>query len=118
MAYLRDIYNKDFDSLKDGRCCQGVVIYNFPEKKCHGKECILEKKKLRLYPQTETQLDADPLLATYCIQIFVYQQINWRICNRNQEQIMKLKNTITFGVLKNIPGSNPNELMSIILFNY
>ena len=57
-------------------------------------------------------MDRDPLLAKSCLHIFVYQQVNWRICHRNSGQLLVLKNVLSFGVLKGVPGIEIGSLMS------
>jgi len=117
---LKDIYNSDYDSVNQATCCKGITIFEFPLKKCATPhECFLERKRNRLFPRNDAQLDRDPMLANHCIHIFVYSQMNYRICHRNKDTIMKLKNTISVGVLRTVPGANVTELIrnhNILIF--
>jgi len=100
------------DNALQGKCCKAVTNFEYPMKKCIGKECIAEKKRKQLFPPTEQEMDADPVRATNCLSIFSYQQFYVRICHRSKDSIVKLKNTLIFGVLKTIPKSNLSEVMS------
>lgn len=62
-------------------------------------------------------MDKDPFYATNCIHIYIYQQISWRFCHRNKEEIIKLKNAITFNTIKTIPGIDGNELLKKYIQN-
>lgn len=87
---------------------------------CLGKECEAEEKRRKLFPPTDDQLNQDPDLANYCLDIFVYAQAAVKICHRNEDSILKLKQTISYGALKTVVGVDPIQLMStiIILINY
>ncbi len=114
---LSDLYNQDYDNAQEGKCCMSINFMQYPEHRCFGRECLLKRKKHRLFPKTETQMDMDPTYAKSCVNIFIYQQLNWRICHRNKDMIIKLKNTIAYGVLKTKPGINEDDLLSKLNFN-
>jgi len=87
-------------------------MYNYPTDEDYARKNLLERKKKHLPPPTEEEMDMDFNLARSCLHIFLYQQVNWRFCHRDKEMILKLKNIITFGVLKTVPGIEIDELIS------
>ncbi len=111
---LHDIYDKDKDDAEKGKCCQRVQYYVYTKPVCKGPQCKFEEKRRRLFPPTANMLDQDFNLANHCLEIFIYEQVVWKICNRLEDKILKLKQTILFGVLKTIAGVNKNQMTSII----
>jgi hypothetical protein len=109
---LFHLYDKDFDNAQKGLCCHRVRYYKYPEVKCVTKACLEEEKRKGKFPQTESQLNAEPDSATNCIDIFIFQQVYWRICHRTEDAILKLKQSVEYAALKTIPGIDQNELMS------
>ncbi len=59
-------------------------------------------------------MNQDPNLANNCLEIFIFEQLYWKICHRKDDLILKLKQTISYGALKTVPGIDPNQLMSIL----
>jgi len=109
---LKDLYNADYDSAEEGRCCKAITIYEFALRKCWGKECLLEHKKNIFKPPTTLDLDKDQLLANHCFQLFNYQEENIRFCSRSRDDLMKLKNTISLSVLRDaVPNVDLNQLI-------
>jgi len=43
---------------------------------------------------------AEPKGWSYCVEIFVFMTVRWRICNQNPEMIKKFQTTLMINVLK------------------
>lgn len=110
--FLNSIYDPDEDDAKKGICCSRIKFYKYDQVKCIGKQCQEEDKRRKIFPPTDDQLNQDPNLANYCIDIFIFQQAAMKICHRKEDFILKLKNTIIYGTLKTVPGVDPTQLMS------
>jgi hypothetical protein len=111
MINLSSIYNSLKDDAIKGLCCSNVKYYSYPQAQCVGEKCKEEEMRKRLFPPAADQ-DFEFLSASNCLEIFIFQQVFWRICNRSEDKIIKLKQTIEFQTLRTVPGINEENLIS------
>ena len=98
---LKDLYDKDYDSAVDGKCCRNLKYIEFPEVTlCNGVPCT------KLYPNVrisnaQSSYD-DPFTARFCLDIVIFRLAYWRICHRNKNQIQRLRMNIVTQTIKNM----------------
>lgn len=111
---LRDLYDREVDSAAEGRCCERLKYVEYPEvKMCDGSPCN------KLYPGgkiTNEQKDNDPFLARFCVLLYSYNIVNWRICHWNKNEIQRLRmNIITQVVKLEVPVIDPSVMQKILM---
>lgn len=110
--FLFHLYDVDKDNAAKGICCSRIKYYKFPRVKCSGAQFKQEEYRRKLFPKTSEQLNQDPNLANHCLEIFIYEQAYWKICHREEDEILKLKQVLDFAVIRTVPGVDQNQLMS------
>ena len=97
---MKELYDPSIDNASEGKCCTRLRIVNYPPVKCEGCTAKLEA--------TKRQLDANPFLARFCIEIDIFGSIYWRICHRDKDHITRLQLSLVRGALMAIkPDLSP-----------
>ena len=66
-------------------------------------------------PPTDSQMDANPYLARFCLDILIFNQVKWRMCKSDKEEVMKFKMSLTYQIFKAVVKNVSEDLMSKII---
>jgi hypothetical protein len=50
---------------------------------------------------TEEQMDLNASIARFCLELFVFNKMHWKICHYKKDQIIKLRMNLIYNILKN-----------------
>ena len=112
-VYLDDLYNKDEDSAVSADCCKSLKILEYPEVMC-GSQTYLKKfqddnkgNQIKI----DEQIATNPTYARHCLNIFVFDKVNWKICHFKKDEIMKLRLNLVYNILQNQLKTVPSSLV-------
>jgi len=97
----------DLDNAQKGKCCSRIKYLKYPEITCYGKKC----KQEEMVKKSLEELNNMPQLATHCLEFYVYEELCWKICHREEDRIIKLKQVVVFGVLRTKIAIPQDQLM-------
>lgn len=105
---LKELFDKKLDNAKDGKCCTNLKVVNFPEITCEG---------CKPRPGTSNkELDINPFLARFCLEIDILNNVYWRICHRSQDHITRLKLAIVRATVMAVdPEVGPSAMTKILM---
>lgn len=100
---MKELYYEGVDNAEDGKCCSRIRFAEYPKLKCEG--CVPEPGL------SKEQLDNNPFLARDCLEIDIVNDIYWRICHRNKDEITRLKLALVRGtVIAKKPDIDPSVM--------
>lgn len=105
---LSKLVDNKIDNLSQGKCCANINFVNFATTR--------KSKRSFKKPASKTVI-MDILRANYCLDIFIPNEVRWRLCSDKAKHISKLQLQMEYNILLSSTGKKDSSIISINYFN-